>query len=184
MEKIKIGIVTVIKAPHLVSPVIALKEKDGERYLLIPIGFFDAQAVIRTFRKIKTRLPLTHELMSNIIKKLNLSVKEVIITNVTEDDFFRADICIDSFKIDARPSDAIILALHFDAPIFIAETLMEQKGIILTAENTPTTQNKEITSEPILERPQARLDKAVENEDYEKAAQLRDEIKKLTSSHN
>ncbi|MBI5402429.1 MAG: bifunctional nuclease family protein [Ignavibacteriae bacterium] len=181
---------------------IILKEIGGEKRLPIIIGQFEAQAIALELEGIKPPRPLTHDLLKNIIEALGYNVDSIIIYELKDSTFFakiRFDIpAIDD--IDARPSDAIAIALKFGAPILVASNIMEEIGFIpepdkeeesgtdnlgaLNIGGHKTEQKEETESvESKIEKLKSELDAAVTNEDYEKAAQIRDEIKKLEISN-
>jgi len=181
---------------------IILKEISGEKRLPIIIGQFEAQAIALELEGIKPPRPLTHDLLKNIIEALGYNVDSIIIYELKDSTFYakiRFDIpTIDD--IDARPSDAIAIALKFGAPIFVASYIMDEIGFIPEADKDeepsseiPGTLNiggqkaddKEETEsiEAKIERLKSELEAAVSSEDYEKAAQIRDEIKKLEISN-
>jgi uncharacterized protein len=181
---------------------IILKEVGGERRLPIIIGQFEAQAIALELEGIKPPRPLTHDLLKNIIEALGNNV-ECIIVNELKDSTFYAKIKFDIptiDDIDARPSDAIAIALKFGAPIYVAANIMEEIGFI-PDENEGSEDQKDESdntnigtqkhdadedSESIekrIEKLKLDLDAAVTMEDYEKAALIRDEIKKLEISN-
>jgi len=182
---------------------IILKEINGEKRLPIIIGQFEAQAIALELEGIKPPRPLTHDLLKNIIEALGYNVDSIIIYELKDSTFYakiRFDIpTIDD--IDARPSDAIAIALKFGAPIFVASYIMDEIGFIPEADKDeemnseiPGTLNiggqksdddKDETEsiEAKIERLKSELEAAVSSEDYEKAAQIRDEIKKLEISN-
>jgi len=183
-----------------------LNEVDGDRKLPIVIGAFEAQSIaIALEKEIKPPRPLTHDLFKNFSDRFEIVVKQVIIHKLVDGVFYSSIICErDKIEeiIDARTSDAIALALRFNAPIFTYKTILDKAGIFLkfsskdkekgegddsivvdeilqegeTVEIDPgtTTPYKELS----LEELNKELAKAVANEDYEKAAKLRDEISK------
>lgn len=180
---------------------IILKEVSGERRIPIIIGHSEAQAIAFELEGIKPPRPLTHDLTKNIIEALGFSVISVII-NELKDSTFYAKIKFDApslDEMDARPSDAIALALKFTAPIFIASSIMDEIGFIPENENQDlgkTIENvseyvEETQEETVNESPKERklrklkgeLDEAIAKEDYEKAATLRDEIRKIDLSN-
>lgn len=180
---------------------IILKEVSGERRIPIIIGHSEAQAIAFELEGIKPPRPLTHDLTKNIIEALGFSVTSVII-NELKDSTFYAKIKFDApslDEMDARPSDAIALALKFTAPIFIASSIMDEIGFIPENENQDlgkTIENvseyvEETQEETVNESPKERklrklkgeLDEAIAKEDYEKAATLRDEIRKIDLSN-
>ncbi|MCX6160944.1 MAG: bifunctional nuclease family protein [Ignavibacteriae bacterium] len=185
---------------------IILKEISGERRLPIIIGHFEAQAIALELEGVKPPRPLTHDLLRNIIDNFGFSVDYVTINELKDSTFF-AKIKFDSVsamdEIDARPSDAIALALKFSAPIFVSSEIMDEIGFIPAADSKiierELTRDKNINyktgdddsdtvsessgKEKKLLKLKSDLDNAVANEDYEKAAQIRDEIKKIEISH-
>lgn len=175
-----------------------LKEVGGERRLPIIIGSFEAQHIALELEGIKPPRPLTHDLLRNIIEQLGFSINYVYINELRDGTFF-AKIKMDVAsldEIDSRPSDAIALALKFAVPIYVAEEVMNEVGFIPEKEETEGEQGEETEKEKIVEQipeesdPYIRklnklrtdLKDAVEKEDYEKAASLRDEIKRLELS--
>ncbi len=180
-----------------------LSEVDGERKLPIVIGAFEAQSIaIALEKEIKPPRPLTHDLFKNFADRFEIQVKQVIIHKLVDGVFFSSIICErDKIEeiIDARTSDAIALALRFNAPIFTYKNILEKAGIYLKASPkkkespqdeqaifeqlmTDDTESKKKTSKSYktysLKELNDMLDKAVDNEDYEKAALIRDEISK------
>lgn len=180
-----------------------LSEVDGERKLPIVIGAFEAQSIaIALEKEIKPPRPLTHDLFKNFADRFEIAVKQVIIHKLVDGVFFSSIICErDKIEeiIDARTSDAIALALRFNAPIFTYKNILEKAGIflkttpkkkdskeeeqaILEQLMTDDTESKKKTSKSYanysLKELNDMLDKAVDNEDYEKAALIRDEISK------
>lgn len=180
-----------------------LNEVDGDRKLPIVIGAFEAQSIaIALEKEISPPRPLTHDLFKNFSDRFDIVVKQVIIHKLVDGVFYSSLICerdrIEEI-IDARTSDAIALALRFAAPIFTYKNILDKAGIHLiveTKEDDKTNKNQdsvlmddfvanEIESNEnskgnfenkTLEELQALLEEAVSNEDYEKAAQLRDEM--------
>jgi bifunctional DNase/RNase len=172
-----------------------LKEIAGERRLPIIIGSFEAQHIALELENIKPPRPLTHDLVKNIIELLGFSISFVYINELRDGTFFakiKMDIgSID--EIDARPSDAIALALKFSVPIYVAEEVIDEVGFIPENEEeaegkiSPSADMSKILeeSDPYLKKMhklQDDLKLAIDSEDYEKAASIRDEIKKLELS--
>jgi bifunctional DNase/RNase len=185
-----------------------LNEVDGDRKLPIVIGAFEAQSIaIALEKEIKPPRPLTHDLFKNFADRFDIVVKQVIIHKLVDGVFFSSIICErDKIEeiIDARTSDAIALALRFSAPIFTYKNILDKAGIFLQMnsleeEKTDTEKegslsdleifgdledpipNVEEYSSNSLEELYSKLDEAVQNEDYEKAAKIRDEISKKES---
>jgi bifunctional DNase/RNase len=179
---------------------LVLGEKPGKRRLPIIIGMFEAQAIAIEIEKIIPNRPMTHDLFKSFAGSFNYSVKEIVISDLKEGVFFAKIVCTDetnTIEIDSRPSDAIAIGLRFNAPIYTFETILAEAGIELSegeAEEEPDIQ-KELgqikpkkktspsgSSEKIkdtkMEKLKEMLDQAIEQEDYEKAAKIRDEINK------
>lgn len=180
-----------------------LNEVEGDRKLPIVIGAFEAQSIaIALEKEIKPPRPLTHDLFKNFAHRFGIFVKQVVIHKLVDGVFYSSIICDkDGIEeiIDARTSDAIALALRFDAPIFTYKTILDKAGIFLKfsskengddedgsigideiiqegetveIESGATQGYRELTMEELRKE----LEKAVTNEDYEKAAKIRDEI--------
>lgn len=181
-----------------------LNEVDGERKLPIVIGAFEAQSIaIALEKEIKPPRPLTHDLFKNFADRFDIVVKQVIIHKLVDGVFFSSVICErDKIEeiIDARTSDAIALALRFNAPIFTYKNILDKAGIYLnvtTDQEGDGNNGDEALSEPQtfsnesvsgegysqynLQELNDMLEGAVQNEDYEKAAAIRDEISKRES---
>jgi len=164
-----------------------LKETTGARRLPIIIGAFEAQSIALEMEGIKPPRPLTHDLIKNLIDLFGGELIDVLISDLRDGTFF-ARINLDSQEIDARPSDAIAIAVRYGAPIFVAEKVMaeasfvseggeDDKSISPNAKPEPEDQPNPQLSK--LEQLEKRLEDAIAKEDYEKAAQLRDELKRL-----
>lgn len=183
-----------------------LNEVEGDRKLPIVIGAFEAQSIaIALEKEIKPPRPLTHDLFKNFSDRFEIVVKQVIIHKLVDGVFYSSIICErDGIEeiIDARTSDAIALALRFNAPIFTYKTILDKAGIFLKF--SPKDGDKKDSDDSIMvdeilqegetisidsgatdgytelniEELEKELAKAVANEDYEKAAKLRDEISK------
>jgi len=185
-----------------------LNEVDGERKLPIVIGAFEAQSIaIALEKEIKPPRPLTHDLFKNFADRFDIVVKQVIIHKLVDGVFYSSIICErDKIEeiIDARTSDAIALALRFNAPIFTYKNILDKAGIYLKTnpldankdsqeiqeiddvlsnpesfrQGEESNQSGEMYSKHSLQELNELLDQAVEHEDYEKAAKIRDEISK------
>lgn len=177
-----------------------LSEVDGERKLPIVIGAFEAQSIaIALEKEIRPPRPLTHDLFKNFADRFDIVIKQVIIHKLVDGVFYSSIICErDKIEeiIDARTSDAISLALRFQAPIFTYKNILEKAGIFLKGNTDPDkfTEEDEVLMDEILledtpsegddikkksiQELHTQLEQAVNNEDYELAAQLRDEISK------
>jgi bifunctional DNase/RNase len=179
---------------------LVLTEIEGSRTLPIIIGAFEAQSIAISLEKeIKPPRPLTHDLFKTFSEKFAINITKVIIHKLVDGVFFSSIVCItDGIEesIDARTSDAIAIATRFNAPIYTYETILEKAGIYLKLDadelvaETSEVDIDELFSEPAEgsdENPLAKyslvelnkeLQKAVEQEDYEAAAIIRDEISK------
>lgn len=180
-----------------------LNEVDGERKLPIVIGAFEAQSIaIALEKEIKPPRPLTHDLFKNFADRFDIAVKQVIIHKLVDGVFYSSIICErDKIEeiIDARTSDAIALALRFSAPIFTYKNILDKAGIYLTGpQESEHAQDDQVLSQPetfgmgetsatdeysrmSLAELHEMLQGAVRDEDYEKAAKIRDEISKRES---
>ena len=164
---------------------VILKEIKGERTLPIIIGEYEAQSIALGLEKIKPPRPVTHDLTLNLLDSLTVEIERVAVTELKNNTYYaviylRQDSKV--LEIDSRPSDAIALAVRKNVPIFVAEEVME-KGAY-TAEEVQDIQEGRIDfKEDRIEKLKSELQEAVEKEDYEKAARIRDEIKKLESRH-
>lgn len=164
-----------------------LNEVEGNRRLPIIIGTFEAQAIALELEHIKPPRPMTHDLLKNTIQTFGAKVSQVFINDLSEGTFF-AKIIYDNdgqhMEQDARPSDAIALAVRFNASIYVAGEVLDEAGIAsesnegdeLNAASKPKAPSKGMSK---LDKLQDELQTAIETENYEKAARVRDEIQKL-----
>ena len=177
---------------------LGLSEEDGERTLPIIIGAFEAQSIaIALEKEIKPPRPLTHDLFKSFADRFNIIVKQVIIHKLVDGVFYSSLICeCDKIEeiIDARTSDAIALATRFNAPIFTFENILDKAGIILKIKDESKLAKSKFKMEDLvadvveetastfsnesLKELNEQLEQAVNNEDYELAARIRDEISK------
>ncbi len=189
MEKVQVDILGLSTSPSSAGAyALILKETNGKRKLPIIIGAFEAQSIALELEGMKPPRPLTHDLMRNIIDTFAVSLNEVCI-NELRDGTFYAKLTIeglsDTQEIDSRPSDAIALAVRYGAPIFVGEEVLNEAGVVSEDEDEVVEEAvKEEATEikkPLskLEQLQSSLKDAIEKEDYEKAAKLRDDIRKL-----
>jgi bifunctional DNase/RNase len=177
---------------------LVLIEEVGNRTLPIIIGAFEAQSIaIALEKEIKPPRPLTHDLFLAFSQRFQITISKVIIHKLVDGVFFSSLVCdrngIEEI-LDARTSDAIALAIRFNAPIFTYETILESAGIYLKLEDEGSTK-EDFEIDDIFEKPventslnpmenlslkdlNTALQKAIEQEDYEAAALLRDEISK------
>lgn len=174
---------------------LVLGESEGKRRLPIIIGNFEAQAIAIELEKMRPSRPLTHDIFKTFADTFEIVVKEVIIYNLLEGIFFAKLICENadgvSKEIDTRTSDAIALAVRFQCPIYTYEHILSSAGIILedddfdsneeeaeAAEATVTEESENAYASMAVSDLEEELEKALSEEDYEKATVLRDEINK------
>jgi uncharacterized protein len=171
-----------------------LTESGGKRSLPIIIGGFEAQAIAIELERMTPTRPLTHDLFKSFAQAFEIKVLEVVIYNLNEGIFFAKLVCEKDgvrSEIDARTSDAIALAVRFKCPIFTFENILSSAGILLdenqdsedkdevdAIENSAPEQSMASLSIPELEN---ELNEAIENEEYERASKIRDEINRRTS---
>ena len=195
MQKIQCEILGLSSSPSTGGAyAILLKEVNGPRRLPIIIGAFEAQAIALEIEGIKPPRPLTHDLLKHVIDNLGASILEVVIDELRENTFY-AKIILEvstlTNEIDGRPSDAIALAVRAQAPIYVAETVMEAAAFIPSedAENdspkTETAQEEKVpkTKEAKIAALRDKLREAIDAEEYERAAKIRDDIQRLTNNN-
>jgi len=168
---------------------VLLKEAMGERFLPVIVGSFEAQSIALALEEVQMPRPMTHDLFCTILEDLSVEVSEVVISELLEGTFYSKISLVSqrgTTDVDARPSDAIALALRVGAPIYASESVMEEASVQEVVEQ-PTSPMAATSSDSIgrqapeeyLERLQEQLDRAVMEENYEKAAEIRDKIKKV-----
>ena len=172
--------------------VLILGDKNSQRKLPIVIGSAEAESIAVGIDKQRGGRPLTHDLFLRFAKEFNVEIKEVVINRFREGVYYAMLVCQqgnDITMVDARPSDAIAIAVRVGCDIFAYETVMQEAGIIMEdieeqaqePEEAPYTINKvgEHTNFELLtvHELEDMLQEAIDNEDYQKAAQIRDEIK-------
>ena len=162
-----------------------LGEVKGNRRLPIVIGAFESQAIVVAMENMTPNRPLTHDLFKNTIETFEIELKEIVINNLLEGIFYSRLICTrgdEVFEIDSRTSDAVALAVRFDCPIYVYDFILDEAGIVYDK-----SENVKVESEPekvkvgfgdySVEELSELLSKVLEEEDYERAAKIRDEIK-------
>ena len=195
MHKIQCEILGLSSSPSTGGAyAILLKETNGNRRLPIIIGAFEAQAIALEIEGIKPPRPLTHDLLKQITDNLGATIIEVVIDELRENTFYAKiifEVSALTNEIDARPSDAIALAVRAQAPIFVAESVMEVAAFVPSEEGekeeeADTEKKKEKvpnTKEAKLAVLQNKLREAIDAEEYERAAKIRDDIQKLTRNN-
>ena len=174
---------------------LVLGEVEGNRRLPIIIGMFEAQAIAIELEKIIPNRPMTHDLFKSFATNFNFTLDHILISDMREGVFYAKIVCQGPFKkveIDARPSDAIAIAVRFEVPVYCALPVMAEASMEDTddrestggAEKSPSRQAPSVESRKAegslknfsLDKLNQMLDKAIKSEDYERAARLRDEI--------
>jgi len=160
---------------------VILKELNGDRTLPIIIGEYEAQSIALGLENIKPPRPITHDLTLNIIDTFGAQIDRIIVTELKNNTYYaivQLRRKMKLYDIDSRPSDAIALAVRNNIPIYVAEEVM-QKGAYTSEELQEIEKGKVDAGLSRLDQLKKELDEAVEKEEYEKAARLRDEINKL-----
>ncbi|MFO0357056.1 MAG: bifunctional nuclease family protein [Sphingobacteriaceae bacterium] len=173
---------------------LVLGETAGSRRLPIIIGGFEAQAIAIELEKMSPSRPLTHDLFRSFAEVFNITVSEVLIYNLVEGIFYAKLLCNDGTKdveIDARTSDAIALAIRFKCPIYTYEFILKSAGIVLDDESSSSAEiegaeTETETTEPSAEKGEYKsksteelkglLQNALDDEQYELASKIRDEL--------
>lgn len=200
MDLIQVDIIGLSTSPSSGGAyALVLGEAEGNRRLPIIIGATEAQAIALELEKIEPPRPMTHDLLRDIFRSVKATVTEVVIDELRDGTFYakiRFEQDGDEKELDARPSDAVALAVRVDVPIFVDSKVIAEAGIPSDEEATDHTAMNRTPREPErprereteyesapkshLERMQEELEKAIADEEYEKAARLRDEIERLS----
>ncbi|TXH53822.1 MAG: hypothetical protein E6Q89_09020 [Bacteroidia bacterium] len=198
MKKIELEIINITQGfTHHHSYAVVLGEIKGKRRLPIVIGGTEAQAIAIAMENMPPARPLTHDLFKTVMDTFHVTLSEIIITNLLDGVFYSKLICIfngEEYEIDSRTSDAIALAIRFNCPIYIYGNILDNSGLILMEETNPeideiedvildavsSVSEKDKTDYTIYTYNELSkmLDEALANENYEKAATIRDELNK------
>lgn len=201
MKKIKLDIVGLsYSQTQSGAYALVLGEVSGRRRLPIIIGSFEAQAIAIEIEKMTPSRPLTHDLFKSLGEAYNIKIQEIIIYNLVDGIFYSKLICSDgkkSVEIDARTSDAIAVAVRFDCPIYTFEFILSTAGIVIEGNDfvyleniNETKEEKATVSAPSpggfaslsTDELKTRLQEALAEESYEKAAKIRDELNRRKAS--
>jgi bifunctional DNase/RNase len=200
MKKIKLDIVGLsYSQTQSGAYALVLGEISGRRRLPIIIGSFEAQAIAIEIEKMTPSRPLTHDLFKSFADAYHINVQEIIIYNLVDGIFYSKLICSDGKKIieiDARTSDAIAVAVRFDCPIYTYEFILSTAGIVIEGNDFVYLENINETAEektPVTaagsgfttlstDELKTKLQEALFEEAYEKAAKIRDELNKRKAS--
>ncbi|PIS28611.1 MAG: hypothetical protein COT43_06110 [Candidatus Marinimicrobia bacterium CG08_land_8_20_14_0_20_45_22] len=172
---------------------VLLREVGGNRQLPIIVGTFEAQAIALALEDVEMPRPLTHDLIVNILKILNMKITQVIVNDLRENTFF-ARVFLEnetdhsSLQIDARPSDAIAIGLRMRAPLFVSDSVMNAAGqLAVVQKNIPKSEKDVVPDMENLDKLfdlQKKLQNAINEENYELAAKLRDQISDFDQGEN
>ena len=206
MKKIELDIVAL---SHSVTQshnyAVVLGEQEGSRRLPIVIGGFEAQAIAVAMERMTPNRPLTHDLFKNALETFEVDLKEIVINNLLDGIFYARLICDINGKtveIDSRTSDALAMAVRFECPIYTYEFILDAAGVILEEneenENTEamaasnplpskSKKKKKVKKEGTLaqysdDELNRMLNDVLADEDYERAAEIRDEIKRRAAN--
>ncbi len=198
MNKIQLDIVAL---SHSVSQshnyAVVLGEQEGSRRLPIVIGAFEAQAIAVAMERMTPNRPLTHDLFKNALDTFDIELKEVIINDLLDGIFYAKLVCLrrgEIIEIDSRTSDALAMAVRFGCPVYTYEFILETAGVILddsseegepverpvASSDDPPSADGPLSSYPV-EVLKKILEDVLAEENYEKAARIRDEINRRSS---
>jgi len=195
VEKIKLEILGLSPSQSQTgSFALVLAEEFGNRRLPIIIGMFEAQAIAIEMERITPNRPMTHDLFKSFARAFDFTVEEILISDLREGIFYAKIICTDGIRqksIDARPSDAVAIGLRFQVPIYTTNQILSDAGIttqeastadepqeLVSSSTRPQKGSKDSLKDLNLEELNNLLNQALANEEYEKAAKIRDEIGK------
>ena len=196
MDYIQVDIIGLSTSPSSGGAyALVLGEVGGNRRLPIIIGAFEAQAIALELEKIQPPRPMTHDLLRGLFDAFGAEVTDIVIDDLREGTFFAKVRYVyedEEAMLDARPSDAVALAVRTDAPIFVASAVLDEAGIPAddgdgddvgddVGEAIPEREASDPVTQAMsrLDRMESQLQKAIEDEDYETAARLRDEINRM-----
>jgi uncharacterized protein len=193
MQKVRLNILGLsVSQTQSGAYALVLAEENGERRIPIIIGPVEAQAIAIQLEGLTPPRPLTHDLIKNIAHAFNVALLEVTIYKLEEGIFYSELLCeMDGkeIRIDSRTSDAVALALRFKCPIYTSEEILRKAGIVLEIDdkNSPVrsfvedeieSSGRSSYSQYTLKELDEMLNEAIQNEDYEKASIVRDELNK------
>ena len=190
MEKIELKIVGLsYSQTQSGAYALVLAEKKGSRRLPIIIGGFEAQSIAIELENMKPSRPLTHDLFKTFTDAFKVKISEIVIYNLVEGVFYAKIVCTnaegETVEIDARTSDAIAIGIRAKCPVFTFEHILSSAGIQLENETPELLEEEDFienknepSTEVSIEELEKQLQDALDNEEYEKASEIRDEIQK------
>jgi len=200
MRKIELSIVAL---SHSVTQshnyAVVLGEQEGTRRLPIVIGSFEAQAIAVAMEQMTPNRPLTHDLFKNTLETFNIELREVVINNLLDGVFHARLICLkdsELYEIDSRTSDALAMAVRFQCPIYTYEFILDAAGIVLEESEEEAEERGRPTEKAMVQRKGSSLssysiddlnkmlDDVLAEEDYERAALIRDELNRRKSEES
>lgn len=186
MKKIELDIIAL---SHSVTQsnnyAVVLGEKGGARRLPIVIGGFEAQAIAVAMERMTPTRPLTHDLFKNALMTFDIVIQEIVINDLLDGVFYAKLVCEKEeqiVEIDSRTSDALALAVRFNCPVYTYEFILESAGVILDGDDEKkesvehSSGRKKGLESYSVDTLNKMMDEAIEKEDYEKAAKIRDEL--------
>lgn len=196
MKKIELDIVAL---SHSVAQshnyAVVLGEKEGSRRLPIVIGGFEAQAIAVAMEGMTPNRPLTHDLFKNTLETFKVDLQEIVINNLLDGIFYARLVCLqdgERIEVDSRTSDALAMAVRFQCPIYTYEFILDAAGILLEDEEEEGGFSTEVEGESArsadsltsfsIDALQKMLEEVLEEENYERAAKIRDEIDRRMSN--
>jgi uncharacterized protein len=141
--QIEMSIKGLMVDPVTNTPIVILRDKDGQRVLPIWVGIFEANAIALQIENVATPRPMTHDLLRNVIQDLHGSVQKIVVSDLQDNTFFAliyVEVGGELRAIDARPSDAIALALRTRAPIFVEDAVIDNAKPFDMGQDKPDTE--------------------------------------------
>jgi bifunctional DNase/RNase len=191
MEKVELSIVALAQSEtQSNSFIVLLKEEEGARRLPIVIGGFEAQAIALAVEGIRPNRPLTHDLFRDTLRQIGVNLREIVISDLRQGIFFATLVCQiqdgSIVELDSRTSDALALAVRFSCPIYTYPFILDRAGVSWEPQGAEAQQPQQ----PAMPRPdqplnnytdeelQQLLSSALSDENYERAAEIRDEMQR------
>lgn len=180
MDKLALNIIGLAESEsNPVNFVIILEEREGFRRLPIIIGAFEAQAIAVELEQMQPPRPLTHDLIKSIMTHDDITLKEIVIHEKIAN-FYHAELVLkkeeQTWRIDARTSDALALAVRFAAPIYASKKVMDENGVVLDSPSKSFTNKRGKLQDYSIEELEKLLQQVLEKEDFESASKIRDAI--------